>query len=187
MAGSSIGCGWLAIPGPLPFFWCGKANALHRRAMCTLWPAEDGWSVDYEVLTEAALHDRIDQLNQCLSALGLPPVAVNVPDGVEWNRFDGVANQNLNSAVPEPGAPDFRKAADTPQVTELREASWSAAASASATPLWLGCGGSSAVLGIAERRQSAVVAREAGFALLFARNSLRSTGWRRGREGGGRT
>ncbi len=81
---------WLArdYPGPLPFFWCGKANALHKRAMCTLWLAEDGWSVDYEVLTETALHDRIDQLNQCLSALDLPPVTADVPDGVAWNRFE---------------------------------------------------------------------------------------------------
>jgi hypothetical protein len=75
--------------GLLPFYWCGKPNPLQKRVFCGLLPQADGrWFIDHEVLHEAELRDTIGRLNACLSELGVPPVPVNVPDGVHWGSFE---------------------------------------------------------------------------------------------------
>ena len=73
----------------LPFYWCGKPSPLQKRVFCGLLRnAEGHWFVDHEVLPEAGLQDVIGKLNACLSELGAPPVAVDVPDGVHWDSFE---------------------------------------------------------------------------------------------------
>jgi hypothetical protein len=73
--------------GGLPFYWCGKPNPLRRRVFCTLWLSEDGWLVEHEVLAETTVHARIAKLNAYLSELGVAPVSVDVPDGIQWGVF----------------------------------------------------------------------------------------------------
>jgi hypothetical protein len=76
--------------GLLPFYWCGKSNPLQKRVFCGLLrQADGGWFIDHEVLSEAELRDAIGRLNACLSELGVPPVAIDVPDGVQWDTFEG--------------------------------------------------------------------------------------------------
>lgn len=75
--------------GLLPFYWCGKSNPLQKRVFCGLLRQADGWFIDHEVLPQAELRDAIGRLNACLSELGVPPVAVDVPDGVQWDSFEG--------------------------------------------------------------------------------------------------
>ncbi len=73
----------------LPFYWCGKPNPLQKRVFCSIWrDAEGGWFIDHRVLPEAEVRDAIGKLNACLSDLGLPLVAVDIPDGVEWDAFE---------------------------------------------------------------------------------------------------
>jgi hypothetical protein len=75
--------------GLVPFYWCGKPNPLQKRVFCGLLWQADGWFIHHEVLPEAELRDAIGRLNACLSELGVPPVAVDVPDGVQWDSLDG--------------------------------------------------------------------------------------------------
>jgi hypothetical protein len=75
--------------GLLPFYWCGKPNPLGKRVFCGLLrDAEGRWFIDHAVLPEAELRDVIGRLNACLSALGVPPVLVDVPDAVQWDSFE---------------------------------------------------------------------------------------------------
>lgn len=72
----------------LPFYWCGKPNPLQQRVFCGLFRNTDGrWFIDHTVLSEAEVRDMIGKLNACLSHQGLPPIAVDVPDGVQWDSF----------------------------------------------------------------------------------------------------
>lgn len=78
----------------LPFFWCGKPNPGQTRVFTTLWLDDEGvWFLDHHVLEEAELRERIGWLNECLGELGLPPVAMDVPDEIKWDSFDTGAQQ----------------------------------------------------------------------------------------------
>lgn len=75
--------------GDLPFYWCGKPNSLHKRVVCTLMLNPNGDSfVEHHVLRETESQEQVKRLNNCLSELGLSPVALDVPDAVAWASFD---------------------------------------------------------------------------------------------------
>jgi hypothetical protein len=72
----------------MPIYWCGRPNPTQKRVFCgLLQDAEGRWFVDHAVLTEVEVRDAIGKLNACLSELGLPPIAVDVPAKVQWESF----------------------------------------------------------------------------------------------------
>jgi hypothetical protein len=78
------GCG-----SRIPFYWCGQPNPRQKRVFCGLLRDDQGrWLVDHDVLSESALGEEVRKLNACLTELGLPPVASDVPAGVRWDSFD---------------------------------------------------------------------------------------------------
>lgn len=84
---------------PIPFAWCGKPTGTGSRVVTavTSHSQEHGLSLHHFNMEERELTDSLSELNQILETLGIPPVPVDVPDGVAWAE---VSNQNRMEPQP---------------------------------------------------------------------------------------
>lgn len=88
---------WLSIVGkwpaslggkPIPFAWCGKPTGTGQRVVTTIiaHSPDYGFSLHHGNIQEIELKNSLSELNRLLEPLGVPPVALDVPDGVAWTE-----------------------------------------------------------------------------------------------------
>ncbi len=71
---------------PIPFAWCGKpTHAGTRVVICT--------GLLHFNKAEEDIQKSIDLLNRILDEMGEPPVQLNVPDDVNWSRWEGTKKE----------------------------------------------------------------------------------------------
>jgi hypothetical protein len=69
----------------IPFCWCGKPTGDRRIGLST----PDGADlIPNGIWEENELSRLLQRLNAHLKAMGIPPVSPNVPDDVDWSKFE---------------------------------------------------------------------------------------------------
>jgi hypothetical protein len=78
---------WQAEGGKeeIPFCWCGRPTGDRRIGLST----PDGVRLSpNSIWDEDKLVRLLDRLNAHVKAMGIPPVSLNVPDDVNWSKFE---------------------------------------------------------------------------------------------------
>jgi hypothetical protein len=90
----------------IPFYWCGKPSGLGMRLVGMAHRSGDNeWWVINDRISEEDLKECVDRLNLCLAEIGEPPISLNVPDGVDWDRISKSGPADGSSSSPTAGEP----------------------------------------------------------------------------------
>jgi hypothetical protein len=83
----------------IPFFWCGRRTGQGRRVLVSArWmhlSDGEGWEFEYTVAAEPELRARVQQLGECLAAIGADPLSLDVPGSVDWEALAGPTGAGL--------------------------------------------------------------------------------------------
>jgi hypothetical protein len=75
---------------PIPFAWCGKPTHTGTRVVTGIasrtW--QDGAQLHHFNMAEEEVRASVDALNRILDDIGERPVALNLPDGIDWSRWE---------------------------------------------------------------------------------------------------
>ena len=74
--------GWAGIP----LYWCGRETGTGYRVYASVRRSDSGCQFDYGKIKESDLVGRVAWLNRQLTELGESPVAIDLPNDIDWKR-----------------------------------------------------------------------------------------------------
>jgi hypothetical protein len=81
---------WNLRERPIPVVWCGKPTGVGQRVVTSAvsYRHETGFYLGHFNMNEDELEIDLVKLNGILISLGKAPVDLNVPDGIDWAKWD---------------------------------------------------------------------------------------------------
>ena len=104
---------WGALyQNPIPFAWCGRPTGVSTRLVTIInyqpKKEEHSLSLFHKNMEEEELEERLKRLNKILKEIGEAPVSLNIPEGIDWQKYkiekneNEIASPNSDSAAANP-------------------------------------------------------------------------------------
>lgn len=68
----------------MPYLWCGKNTGKFRVALRVDFNKDDNI---FELKTSSVNKIDIDRLNKCMQEIGGPPISIDIPDNIDWEKI----------------------------------------------------------------------------------------------------